>query len=98
MSEDRLPTAEKFYKKNEDAFSHLKEVILNKEIYDFYAGVIQTFAIEFAKTHVREALQKASERVFVTTIDDSILSRNNGHRYRVEKDSILNSYPLENIK
>jgi hypothetical protein len=46
--------------------------------------------IEFAKLHVEKALKNASEDVELETYG------NFGNS--VNKDSILNSYPLENIK
>lgn len=47
--------------------------------------------VEFARLHVKRALKDASDNVELTLIkytDD----------YEVNKDSILNSYPLDNIK
>ena len=44
--------------------------------------------IEFAKLHVEEALKQASEQVYVS---DTVFCE-------IDKDSILNAYPLENIK
>ena len=46
--------------------------------------------IEFAKYHVEQALKAASENVIVH--DDAF------EEAKVDKDSILNAYPLENIK
>lgn len=45
--------------------------------------------IEFAKYHVEQALKEASEKVIIE-----------GHpfEYDLDEDSILNAYPLENIK
>ena len=44
--------------------------------------------IEFAKMHVKEALKQASEQVYVS---DTVFCE-------IDRDSILNAYPLENIK
>ena len=62
--------------------------------------------IEFAKMHVQEALKQASENSFVEYIDlntdeifdytDVITDDDVG--VNVNKDSILNAYPLKNIK
>ncbi len=62
--------------------------------------------IEFAKMHVQEALKQASEKAFVEYIDlntdeifdytDVITDDDVG--VNVNKDSILKSYSLENIK
>ena len=68
---------------------------------------IENLMIEFAKLHVTEALKEASENVnlkessseetntnnispFITADDNTI--------WIINKDSILNAYPLENIK
>ena len=54
-------------------------------------GDISHLMIEFAKLHVESALKNASENAETKLIkytDD----------YEIDKYSILNSYPLENIK
>jgi hypothetical protein len=50
--------------------------------------------IEFAKLHVEQALKEASEnaKIIDVGIDYSII------KWVADKDSILNSYPLENIE
>jgi hypothetical protein len=50
--------------------------------------------IEFAKLHVEAALREASEKATVETEPDY----QGGELSSVDKDSILNAYPLENIK
>ena len=55
--------------------------------------------IEFAKMHVLEALKQASENATVTPIDHEEISE--GYFipiWGVDDESILNAYPLENIK
>ena len=47
--------------------------------------------IEFAKLHVEAALKGASAT-------DLVSGRSYEHRTEYDKDSILNSYPLTNIK
>ena len=51
---------------------------------------IEKAMIEFAKLHVEAALKAAYENIEYTEVDSSV-------PYVVE-DSILNSYPLSNIK
>ena len=53
-------------------------------------GGAERAMIEFAKIHVKAALKETSEKaeVNVTNYND----------YEVDKNSILNAYPLENIK
>ena len=61
--------------------------------------------IEFAKMHVQESLKQASEKAFIEYIDlntDEIFDytdvmTDDDVGANVNKDSILNSYPLENI-
>lgn len=53
----------------------------------YYKSSVEEAMIEFAKLHVEAALKIASE------------SESNGTEgYKIYKDSILNAYPLENIK
>jgi hypothetical protein len=52
--------------------------------------VLKDFMIGFAKMHVEAALKAAYENIEYTEVDSSV-------PYVVE-DSILNSYPLTNIK
>ena len=50
---------------------------------------VKTAMIEFAKLHVEASLKEASENVII-----------DGHpfEYELDKNSIINAYPLENIK
>ena len=50
--------------------------------------------IKFAKYHVECALKSASDNAGV----EQHFELNYEYSYEVDKDSILNSYPLENIK
>jgi hypothetical protein len=50
--------------------------------------------IDFAKLHVESALKEASEKAIVNTEPDY----RGGEWSIVDTDSILNAYPLENIK
>ena len=55
--------------------------------------------IEFAKMHVLEALKQASENATVTPIDHEEISEGSFRPiWGVDDESILNAYPLENIK
>lgn len=47
---------------------------------------IEEFMIEFAKLHVEAALTHVYEKINIEEVQDGI------------KDSILNAYPLDNIK
>ena len=53
---------------------------------------IKKAMIEFAKLHVEAALKEASENAETKWV------KYTDHDYEIDKDSILNAYPLENIK
>ena len=69
-------------------------------------GIYIKGMIEFAKYHVQKALEQASEKAFVEYIDlntDEIFDytdviTDDDVEVNINKDSILNAYPLENIK
>jgi hypothetical protein len=52
---------------------------------------IEEFMIEFAQMHVTEALKQASKKALVYADEG-------GYSEFVDEDSILNAYPLTNIK
>lgn len=83
MPENKTPTAQEYIKKfyEENIFSNLK----NRSEY---------LMIEFAKMHVKAALEAAFENAKVITHYDVGGYASND----VVDTSILNSYPLENIK
>ena len=77
------------------------EEILNNNVYITQDGIedvhdsLSTVAdvmIEFAKLHVEAALKAASENARLKELEIHLSDGS------VDKDSILNSYPLENIK
>lgn len=77
---------------------------------DFFeqGGTYPELAIKFAKLHVEQALKEASEQAEIITKTESeyqgSLGSEDGFLYKdvevsiINKDSILNSYPLSNIK
>lgn len=80
------------------------EEFLKKE--DIYKYSVKDLLIEFAKLHVEVALKAASKKASVEYVD---LTNNEIFDYTdvitddsvgadVNKNSILNAYPLENIK
>ena len=84
-----------------------EEFLLQKPFIHGMTRADQAIAmIEFAKMHVEEALKQVSEKAFVEYIDlntdeifdytDVIADDDVG--VNVNKDSILKSYSLENIK
>jgi hypothetical protein len=90
--ENNIPTAEEFYDKKD----------IN--------GLPMSFnekMIEFAKLHVEAALKQASEKATIlengkdignTYIWDAYNTCSKDIEYETNKDSILNAYPLTNIK
>jgi len=93
----KIPTAEEFFKKYSDNTS------LAEGHYDYLVekDSFKEAMIEFAKLHVEEALKEASEKA---KTDYEYLGESGEfedipvYEYFVDKDSILNAYPLENIK
>jgi hypothetical protein len=59
------------------------------DLKDGHYFVIKQAMFEFAKMHAEEALQKAYENADLEYYGDEIC---------YNKDSIINAYPLENIK
>lgn len=77
----------------------MSQLLTSKELFDKMLSendeVTSTeMMIEFAKLHVEQSLKLASKKAKIVDvgIDYAITE------WVVDKDSILNSYPLENIK
>jgi hypothetical protein len=85
---EKIPTAKEFCEKK------FKEINPATSWIDFNKEVM----IEFAKLHVEAALKEASSKVTCSEeyqydeYDNAILIA------KINRDSILNSYPLDNIK
>lgn len=65
-------------------------------------GILPELLIEFAALHVQAALKAASEKAKTTylnewNVEDVKLIRQ-GHESKIDKESVLNAYPLTNIK
>lgn len=85
----KLPTANEFL--NQEYY----HIVLDSKDTWVNVGDIERAMVEFAKVHVETALKEASDKV-VLEYGDYI---SDGHYERViDKDSILNSYSLDNIK
>ena len=81
--------------KNLDDMITAEELLDNIEIWDgvfVHSKNAKQAMIEFAKLHVTEALKEASENV------EHLWDDNENELFDIDKDSILNAYPLENIK
>lgn len=86
--------------KNLDNMITAKLILTGKETYDpEYSTVSKHDAleamIEFAKLHVEAALKKVSEKA---AININGFIQNYDENLCVDKNSILTSYPLKNIK
>lgn len=71
------------------------EEVLNRDYTSTKENAIKCM-IEFAKMHVEAALKEASEKADTIYVEEDGCAT--GDYYEVDKDSILNSYPLTNIK
>ena len=83
---EKIPTAKKVY-----------HAVTGCVLESHHNPDIEKAMIEFAKLHVEAALEEASEKAKVTYE----YTGNTGSEYcdeYVDKDSILNSYSLDNIK
>ena len=83
-----IPTAEEFIisTKLVVKFDNTQGCILEEELPSLF--------IEFAKLHVQAALKAADDNADVTVIDVDMT----GTIWGVDSETILNAYPLENIK
>jgi hypothetical protein len=86
-----IPTAEDLLANNIDG---LRDFIDDDDIFCFYKGVICEFAKEFAAMHVEAALNEAAENSEIKAVDADMY----GVIWEVDLNSILESYPLANIK
>lgn len=82
--------------KNLDNMITAEQFLNNQDFYDLHAipeWSVKRVMIEFAKLHVTEALKEASEQALLGNTEKGVYSV-----LAVSKDSILKSYPLENIR
>lgn len=86
----KIPTAEETFK---NVFEK-NECFIDYDISGL--RTIEEAMIEFTKLHVEEALKEASENAKTEYIEPDGCAT--GDYYDINKDSILNSYPTENIK
>lgn len=80
-----LPTAEEFF------------TSVVGENPDEFNGYIKECMIRFAQLHVEAALKEACEKSKLTSEVCEVLQEHWFEEY-IDKDSILRSYPLDNIK
>jgi len=93
---EKIPTVKDLIDKIDEDFYAKHSYCLSISNPELFA---KTVAIEFAKLHVEAALKEASENATVTPIDHEEISEGSFRPiWGVDDDSILNSYPLKNIK
>jgi hypothetical protein len=83
--ENKIPTAEELLKNN-------FLLIENDKTCEAHTHLVVKQMIEFAKLHVEAALKEASEKAYYRDTNGFIETSSEN------KQSILNSYPLTNIK
>ena len=83
----KIPTVEEFFKKYSD------NTFLSEGYYEYLVekDSFKEALIEFAKLHVQAALKEASKKA-------QVYADEGGYSEFVDEDSILNAYPLTNIK
>lgn len=89
---DKIPTIEDLFKKYSNLYQFEEgssEYLIDKE--DFRSSII-----EFAKLHVKAALEEAAEKAD-TYWDGNPYDPENGS-IAIDRDTIRNAYPEENIK
>lgn len=90
---EKIPSAEKFL----DVFIKKESIPWNQDIEKLY-GAINVAMIEFAKLHCIQALKQASKQVATKLKEDVQELSMNDEWTEIDKDSILNSYPLTLVK
>ncbi len=100
---NNMITAEELLANNIDG---LKDIINDDDLFYFYKGVICEFAKGLAELHVIEALKEAFNNSEIRVSENDTnehpsFTNNYDDGYvtiTVSKNSILDAYPLENIK
>ena len=105
MKENEIPSAEEFLLDQGIPEEYLKNLPW------FDEGNLMTWLVEFAKLHVKAALEAAAEKAHTDTFSKNRNNRwikmtgefefdptNFEHKYVVNKKSILSAYPEELIK
>ena len=102
-----IPTAEEFiqdrYDLNSEQLDDWRDQMKKMRGFDFdnIIDLMDSYAIEVAKFHVEAALKAASEKAKIIN-DPTCYAGNTGSEFEADKivsrESILNAYPLTNIK
>lgn len=87
---NKIPTVEELIKGKSDSF----DTQMRRDTY--YKSTVENLMIEFAKIHVKAALEAASKKA-ETYYEPHWSGEQEGSTY-IDKQSILNAYPDENIK
>ena len=94
MQSNNIPTAEEFLSTYSIEYGDSK----NNSRAIVKASEATNALIEFAKLHVTEALEAASDKADLKDYEEYQYGGGYITKQEINKDSILNSYPLENIK
>lgn len=105
----KIPTADVFFMEYLDVDCDFMESMREQldKCSGFNFGTITDTMIEFAKLHVQAALETASEKAYAQGIGSSLTTHDSCFKWtfggsigniEMNKDSILNAYPLTNIK
>ena len=90
--ENNIPTAEEFFKQCFEGY-HPSQY---EELHEVQKTRAEFAIIEFAKLHVEECKKRILEDAYGLYYEDKL--DYNPSYVKPEKDSILNAYPLTNIK
>tara|TARA_R110000822_G_scaffold178776_1_gene318693 strand:- start:87 stop:359 length:273 start_codon:yes stop_codon:yes gene_type:complete len=90
MTAEELMNSEKYEPDNGISF---------EDYHGDMADIVPSMMIEFAQYHVEQALKEASKSAEIYEIPENPYNPSFGIKDRVvDKDTILNAYPKENIK
>lgn len=88
METSKIPTAE------EIIIAKFKDSFLDFEYLDLHIEAME----EFARLHVTAALEAVIEKVDLIDVGDTDLNGQHVPNILIDEQSILNAYPLDNIK
>ncbi len=95
---EKIPTAEEFFEEFDLSIAPIE--YSNEEANAFLAGQRSSYnkGIEFAKLHVKAALEAASKESKLHPLLQEFIQDSWESESPINKDSILNAYPESNIK
>lgn len=88
---EKIPTAEEFLNRDKEL---IEDIIDGKVSYSIALNTLENKLIEFAKLHVKATLEDVKE----SCINNNCRECGGNEYFLIDKDSIFNAYPEENIK